>query len=98
MTTGAFNDPGGDGQAVSQRLVAIEIGRVLKEIVGTGIDRLTLRSGDRPQWHFGECQLRPGSPCRAGSLTGGLGPSDLVLLGFPESVPVPLPTHTAPQG
>src|ERR1700722_5487346 len=45
MTTGAFNDAGGDGNPRGQRLVVLEIGRVVEEIVGTVVHGLPLRRG-----------------------------------------------------
>src|ERR1700683_4700402 len=42
MTTGAFNDPSGDGNPLGQRLVVLKIRRVVKEIVGTVVHRLPL--------------------------------------------------------
>src|SRR5229473_6292059 len=49
MTTGAFNDPSGDGNPLGQRLVVLKIRRVVKEIVGTVVHRLPLCRGHLPE-------------------------------------------------
>src|SRR5712672_2520279 len=49
MTTGAFNDPSGDGNPLGQRLVVLKIRRVVKEIVGTVVHRLPLCRGQLPE-------------------------------------------------
>src|SRR6266478_4644120 len=49
MTTGAFNDPSGDGNPLGQRLVVLKIRRVVQEIVGTVVHRLPLCRGHLPE-------------------------------------------------
>ncbi len=49
MTTGTFNDTSSDGHAVSQCLVVLQIRRVIKEVIGTVVNRLSLRSGHGSQ-------------------------------------------------
>src|SRR6266705_2589048 len=49
MTTGAFDDPGSDGNPFGQRLVVLKIRRVVEEIVGTFVHRLPLRRSHLPQ-------------------------------------------------
>src|SRR5437016_4714952 len=49
MTTGAFNDPGGDGNPRSERLVVLQIGRVVEEIVCTFVHGLPFRRGQGPE-------------------------------------------------
>src|SRR2546426_7414822 len=49
MTTGAFNDPSGDGNPLGQRLVVLKIRRVVQEIVGTVVHRLLLFRGHLPE-------------------------------------------------
>src|SRR5437667_10367819 len=49
MTTGAFNDAGGDGNPLGQRLVVLETGRVVEEIVRTCVHGLPFRRGHGPE-------------------------------------------------
>jgi len=48
MTTGAFDDPTGNGDAFGQRLVIVEVGRVVEEIVRTVIHGPPIRGGYGP--------------------------------------------------
>src|SRR5215469_17417698 len=49
MATSAFDYPGGDGEARSQGLVVVQIGRVSEQIVGTLVRRLPLLRLHPPQ-------------------------------------------------
>ena len=48
MTTGAFDDPTGNGDAFGQRLVIVEVGRVVEEIVRTVIHGPPISGGYGP--------------------------------------------------
>src|SRR6516165_5878709 len=98
MTTGAFNDPSSDGHALRQRLVVLQIWRVIKEIVCNS--RPLPAAPQRPwlaAWHFGGCQPRLGLPSRAGPRSGALAPSYLVLIDYREKGPEMPARHTVPH-
>ena len=48
MTAGAFNDAARDGDTVGERLVVLEIRRIVEEIIRTVIHRLPIGGGHLP--------------------------------------------------
>src|SRR5262249_50315560 len=102
MTTGAFNDAGGDGNPLGQRLVVLKIRRVVEEIVGTVVHTLPRASAPpapppepRP---WAACPPRPDWPSRAESRIGALASSDLLRVPGRGKRHPPPSTHTAPHG